>query len=150
MRLQKCPILLAVLPIAAILLCIWSFVSHDRLVWTVGSDSWGFVNCNGRLQLRIIQRTMPAGYKRLRGFWAGDERGNWENDGVPLTSLGTPALGWHYGGVSYQGSSFGTPPPRFSFMYSAFSVSHGLIVALTLLPAAVVLYRKRQMKSEAD
>lgn len=141
---------LAVPPMVAAALWVWSYVSHDRYVWTVGTDSWGVVNCNGRFQVRAIRHPMPIGYQRLRGVWAGDERGNWENDGVVLRSSGFRDLGWHRGGVQFEGSWAGTtPPPAFLFTYSTFAVSHWLIVGVTLLPVGTALYQMWRAKAEA-
>ena len=153
MRLRKRQIALValtVIPFVAAVLWVGSYVSHDRYVWAVGTDSWGIVNCNGRLQVRVIRHVMPTGYQRLRGVWAGDQRGNWENDGVVLRSSGFGALGWHRGGVEFEGSWAGTtPPPAFLFTYSTFAVSHWLIVGITLLPAGAALYRMWRVKAEA-
>jgi hypothetical protein len=87
MRLRKYTIrsIVALLvPIVATAVWLQSYVAHDRFVWRVGGDSWGIVNCNGRLQVRVIQDKMPTGHQQLRGAWASDEKGIWEIDGVAL------------------------------------------------------------------
>lgn len=148
MRFRNRRMALVVLPLTAALLLIWSFVSHDRFVCSLGANSWGVVNCNGRLQLRVIHRAMPSGFKHLRGLGAGDQRGIWENDGVVLRSWGIPGFEWHHGGISSRKPLFNTPPSRFSCTYSTFAVSHLLIFGVTLVWAGIACYRMRRMKSD--
>lgn len=150
MALRKCRITLVhlmLLPTFAVILCFVSFLSHDRFVLSVGNQSWGIVNCNGQLQIKVMHCKSRTGYHHLGGMWAGDVRGNWENDGVVLRRVGFPAFGWHHGGVSWVGSSFGTPPPRFAFTYSTFTVSYLIIAGITLLALFTAIYRTRRVKS---
>ena len=141
-----CPKLIVLsLVLTAITMAIWlrSYLAHDRFVWHVGSDSWGIVNCNGQLQVKDMQAvSLPTGYRQLRGFWNGDELGNWEEDGVVTRNARVFGLGWHNGGVPFQGS-WGRlePPPRFAFQYWTFTLPHRVIVVLLLLMPACGLFR---------
>ncbi len=125
-----------VLVLAAIAVGLWlrSHFAHERLVWHVGSGSMGIVNCNGLLQLKDLETVdVRTGYQRLRGFWNGDERGNWEDDGEVTTNARVFGLGWQSGGVPFQGSCEPPPPPRFLFEYWSITLPHWAIVVLLLL-----------------
>jgi hypothetical protein len=134
-------IIILLLLFSAGMMAIWlrSYLIHERFVWHVAADSWGIINCNGQLQVRKMQDIhLQAGYRRLKGFWKGDESGNWESDNAVIEDSRIFGLGWYNGDIPFQG----TGPklvPRFMFQYRAFALPHRLVVILLLIPAFALL-----------
>jgi hypothetical protein len=132
----------------SVLLCIvtalaWlsSYNDHERYVWHAGPDSWALVTCDGCLQLKQMQKMRGYGFERgyhLTGYRAYSA---WEVDGAVLKSCSLPGgVGWHYGGVLFQGSSQ-VPVPTYSWYYQTFYCFYWLPFLLTALLPALWLIR---------
>ena len=137
-----------VLCIGTCALGIRSTLVHERYLWPVASDCWGWVNCDGRLQLKNIPGwTHSSGYERVDGT------GAWEVDGVIIRQVRVLGIGWHQGGISFVRSSIGSwfgPRPRFSFRYETFTVPHLFLVVLTLVLPLRWLRDLQRRRSQVD
>jgi hypothetical protein len=131
----------ALLCVATVALWIQSCFIHEKIVWHSGSNTWGVVNCDGRLQLKKMEtRSVPSGYQR----WDGSMRGNWEGDGDVIEERRAFGIGWHRGGVPFQGSTV-APPPRFSFQYESLALPYWFItLAFAVVPARSSLRAARR------
>ena len=129
-----------------------SYNAHERYVWHSGSDSWGLVTHDGSLQLKQMQK--KQGYGFAEGYHLTGHRatGHWERGDVALKSVRLPGLGWEYGGVLFQGSTFGAPPPRFSWFYQTYYCFYWVPFLLTGLLPAIWLFRfsRRRLELRTD
>ncbi len=144
-------LIILLLFLSACMMALWlrSYLAHERFVWHVAADSWGIINHNGQLQLRNMQAVhLPSGYRQMKGFWKGDESGNWESDNEVLEDSRIFGLGWYNGGVLFEGSwSKHTPPPRFAFQYRAFALPCRLVVILLSTSAFALLMSEKGFRS---
>jgi hypothetical protein len=127
-----------------------SYNVHERYVWHSGRDSWGLVTYDGLLQLKQMQKEQGYGFEegyRLTGHRA---TGHWERGGVPLRSMKLPGLGWEYGGILFQGSTFGAPPPRFAWFYQSYYFFYWLPFLLTTLIPAIWLFQFSRRRSKLN